>query len=718
MGKREARTGRGGARWDTASDRPEWLQAIRSGASKWKACCRMVLAPTAQGALLMSGVLAPAMAQERVAVVLDAIQVSADGVTGKRGLSTGSEALPAAVTVIGQDEIARTNVKDFTDLLRRVPGVNAFTYGQGDIGSPIRMRGFSGNAHGGDVAIYVDGVPQNFPSASQGGSGMSDLSWLTPDMIERIEVIKGPFSALYGDQARSGAINITTRTGGASSLSATLGRYGYGKLNGVLVKEGTHGTLFAAGEVLTSEGFRDNSDMTRGNLFAKYTVPLSDGLLSLRGHYYKVSFDSPGYLTLADLRAGIVDPRDANPYAVPLFGDAERYGAVLNYAPRGEAGWNATAYVEHYEKNRTNGGTAPSTNFQSDDRNLFGGRLLHTSRFGDLALLSAGAEMRYDRGDAWNQRYTNGQASGLYTNAYRLELLTYAAFVQGQLKIAEPLKLVAGLRHDRFDYDIDNLKRPAASTTYEASVTTPRIGLVYTPVDALELYANYGEGFRSAGAPEISPQGPGVIPLGSAGGVASGDLRPPKVESYDVGFNARLGPAWRVGASLYTTKNSSEIRETFSGSGVFEPIGDTEREGYEVDFDFVPDPAWRLYGSYGYVRARVQNPVVAGRDLIAGLPDRVAGLGVEYTTPFADGMVRANANYQYLSAPPFYLAGNTPEYAPAWLRYDLRLSYQRGPSTWTLYAILQPKRFASEMTGTSVDPRPRVDGGATYTYTF
>ncbi|MCP2935932.1 TonB-dependent receptor plug domain-containing protein, partial [Salmonella enterica subsp. enterica serovar Typhimurium] len=119
----------------------------------------------------MSGVLAPAMAQERVAVVLDAIQVSADGVTGKRGLSTGSEALPAAVTVIGQDEIARTNVKDFTDLLRRVPGVNAFTYGQGDIGSPIRRRGLSGNAHGGDVAISVDGVPQNCPSASQGGSG-------------------------------------------------------------------------------------------------------------------------------------------------------------------------------------------------------------------------------------------------------------------------------------------------------------------------------------------------------------------------------------------------------------------------------------------------------------------------------------------------------------------------------------------------------------------
>jgi outer membrane receptor for ferrienterochelin and colicin len=231
-------------------------------------------------ALLLTGISLPNLAQaERI---LDTVTVSASGLKPRASLSTASEALPAAVTVIDQEEIARTNVKDFTDLLRRVPGVNAFTYGQGDIGSPIRMRGFSGNAHGGDVAIYVDGVPQNFPSASQGGSGMSDMSWLTADMIERIEVIKGPFSALYGDQARSGAINITTRNGGVSSFSTTLGRYGYARLNGVLTRADERGNLFAAGEIITSDGYRDNSDLTRGNLFAKYTVPLSDGLLSTR----------------------------------------------------------------------------------------------------------------------------------------------------------------------------------------------------------------------------------------------------------------------------------------------------------------------------------------------------------------------------------------------------------------------------------------------------
>ncbi len=130
---------------------------------------------------------------------LPEIRISGSGEKPKGSLTIEASGLPAAVTVIGREEIERTNVgRDYTDLLRRVPGINAYSFGQGDIGSPIKMRGFTGTgAHGGDVAIYIDGVPQNFPSANQGGPGMSDLSWLTPDMIERIEVIKGPFSAVY-----------------------------------------------------------------------------------------------------------------------------------------------------------------------------------------------------------------------------------------------------------------------------------------------------------------------------------------------------------------------------------------------------------------------------------------------------------------------------------------------------------------------------------------
>ncbi|MCW5625613.1 MAG: TonB-dependent receptor plug domain-containing protein, partial [Burkholderiales bacterium] len=245
----------------------------------------------------------------------DPVLVRASGTNPKGSLSVGSEALPTTVTVIDEEEISRTNYRDFTDLLRKVPGMNAFAYGQGDIGSPLRLRGFSANSHGGDTAVYVDGVPQNLPSASQGGSGMSDLSWLTPEMIERIEVIKGPFSALYGDQARGGVINIVTRKDGPSSVSGTMGRYDFGRLNGVLSTQTTRGSFFGVAELFHTGGFRDNSDIDRGNLFAKYTVPLEGGALGLRGNYYRADFNQPGYLSINDLNAGVVHPNQDNPYA-------------------------------------------------------------------------------------------------------------------------------------------------------------------------------------------------------------------------------------------------------------------------------------------------------------------------------------------------------------------------------------------------------------------
>ncbi|MCW5626735.1 MAG: TonB-dependent receptor, partial [Burkholderiales bacterium] len=379
---------------------------------------------------------------------------------------------------------------------------------------------------------------------------------------------------------------------------------------------------------------------------------------------------------------------------------------------------------EHYEKRRTNGGfnlVPPRANVQEDDRNTFGGRALFNVRFGDRVQLTTGAETRYDRGDAFNRRFENGAPTPLYVNAYSLGLLTYGVFAQGQIKLFEPLKLVGGLRHDRFDYDIDNLKRPAASTQYESSVTTPRLGVVYTVVPSFTLFANHGEGFRAVSAPELSAPGSALLPLGSAGGAATpGALKAPKVKSRDLGFNASLGRAWKVNAAVYQSTNAQEIREDPVGSGNFVAIGDTDRDGFEMDVQFVPTDRWRFYGNFSHVKARVKNPQTAGQNLIPGMPDEVIGGGAEYTTPFRSGTIRANASAFYLNPAPYYIgASATPLYTPSYTRYDLRLAYQIGKSTVAVYAIFQPHRYASEYsTGTSIDTRPRVDGGVTYIYTF
>ena len=162
----------------------------------------------------------------RTGRVLDPMIVTASPEARPSAITLQSGGLPTAVTVITRDQLTRTNVgRDFGSLLRRVPGIMAHNIGQGDTGDSEKMRGFLSSSHGADVAVYIDGVPQNVPSASI-NHGMNDMSWLTPDMIERIDIIKGPFSAMFGDQNRSGAMNIITRSRAENSIGGTFGSFG------------------------------------------------------------------------------------------------------------------------------------------------------------------------------------------------------------------------------------------------------------------------------------------------------------------------------------------------------------------------------------------------------------------------------------------------------------------------------------------------------------
>ncbi|MBN9420957.1 MAG: outer membrane receptor protein [Candidatus Accumulibacter sp. 66-26] len=659
---------------------------------------------------------------------LGEVRVSAVGEKPRRAISLQAGALPAAVTVIGREEIERTNVgRDYSDLLRRVPGINAYGFGQGDIGSPVKMRGFTGTgAHGADVAIHVDGVPQNLPSASQGGPGMSDLSWLTPEMIERIEVIKGPFSALYGDQNRAGAINIVTRGGGESSVGLSVGSHGTAR--GTLVAAGGDGAApdgvrtFAVADIYGSDGYRDNSESARGAFFGKASLRVGEALWALRANYYRADWKAPGYLRYADLLSGAVAPSARDPYAPPLWGDAERFGLVLTRAPaRGEEGLRATAYVEHYDKSRANpvGGNVNALNVQSDRRAIAGGRLLYNHAFSPRAALAVGAELRSDRGSGINRRWDTSAGPGAtYLSYWDLDLLSYGVFAQGQYRLLDDLKLVGGLRADAFDYRIDNRKLPAASLDYRASVTTPRAGFVWSPLPTLNIYANIGEGFRAPAERELSPAGtPG--PLGATGGGATAGLAPPKVKARDLGFDALLGARWKLSASAYRSQNRNEIRETTPGSGVYAGVGDTTRNGWEADLRFFASDALGLYGSYGRVKGRIDTPLVAGQTLIAGLPEHTWRLGAEYAVPHAGGTLFLNGDAFYLSGAPYYSGTDPgPLFSRPYTRYDLRATFAQGRWRYTAWGTFQPRDFASEQAGSTLDPRPKAELGLGAVYRF
>jgi outer membrane receptor protein involved in Fe transport len=667
----------------------------------------------------------PLLAKE--ATLLDAVVVKGDAASDDRTkITTDNIALPAGVTRLTADQLDGVNVsRDISNIFRRVPGVMANNIDQGDTGNGFRMRGFATQGtHGADTAVYIDGVPQNMPSSQAGaGHGPAYLEWLTPAMIERVDVIKGPVSAQFGDQNRAGAVDIRTRSGGEggpSSLAVTLERYGGRRYSLDLSQQwGEVGSLFIADRYRT-DSFRHDGHLARDNLFWKLSRRIGDGEYSVRLNHYDSESGAAGYLLLSDLRTGRVDPRSSQ-FGLASFGSGTRTGLVLERRPAdGEAGLSATVYAEDFERVRGTASSAVQQAVGSDDRRFAGARVANSQRF-DNGLLVYGADLRHDRGDAMRRIWRNGMPTTDYVNNQDLELLTYGVFAQAQYRPTETLKFTGGLRHDRFDYDIVNRKLPAASTHYRASVTTPKLGVAWTMAPRLELYANAAQGFRSPAAEQLSGSG-AAGPLDSPGGRVF-DVDPTKVTSYDLGFNAAINETWSAGIAGYQVRNEDEIVNL--PDGTIRAMGRTTRVGYDLETTWRPAPGTSLYASYGRIAvARSDNPL-PNQGARISVPEELAKAGIEQRWQVGSGRLRVNADAFVSRRIPYY-AGTpltTLGFMPTYVRYDLRASYDWDAFQLSLFAILQPHRYASEAAystaaGLLISPQPRVHVGTTLRYSF
>ncbi|MCS4292560.1 outer membrane receptor protein involved in Fe transport [Comamonas sp. BIGb0152] len=664
-------------------------------------------------------------------VTLPSVEVLESAGSARRALgdraavSLKATALPTTVQELTPDDIASTNVgRDISNVFRRVPGVLANNIDQGETGNGFRMRGFATQGtHGADTAVYVDGVPQNIPS-SQGGAGHGPvfLEWLHPDLIDGIDVIKGPISALYGDQNRAGAVGIRTKNGGSatpSSISVSAERYGMRRSTLLLSNSFSDiDSLFLA-DVYRNDGYRYDSSTDRDSFSWKLSTKHDGALYSLRLTRYVADFTASGYLLLPQIEAGL-DPRSTQANN-PGFGNARRTSIVFNRAPAyGEDGWYATAYAEDFERTRGITSNATTHTVGVDNRDIYGVRLLNNATF-DHAALALGAELRKDRGDAYRQMYVNRIPTANYVNAQSLDLLTYGVFAQGQWKATETLKLSAGARYDRFDYDIDNLKLPAASTSYNKGSFTPKLGASWSVLPKLELFANVAEGMRSPAAEQISSSG-STGPLGAAGGVIS-HVAPSKVRSYDLGFTAAPADGWTLSGAAYYILNTDEIVSQADGS--FKSVGDTTRKGYELDARWRVSPSTSMYASIGKIlMAKVNNPAAnAGAKL--SIPATQLKAGAQHKLRWGSGQLTLNADAYLISDIPYYVGTPTTQERtmPMYTRYDLRGTYALGQTQFSLYASFQPHRYGTEIAygsaaGLMVSSVPRTTFGATVRYFF
>jgi len=619
---------------------------------------------------------------------MDEMVVKGSAITeDKAKVSFKAETLAADVQVISKDDVARMNIDTPVDLFRKTPGMRLEDYKQGDIGSAITMRGWSGGgAAGRYVAVYVDGVPQNYIT----NSGDNLLAWLTPEMIERIEVIKGPFSALYGNVAIGGAINIITKsTDDTPSISASGGSYGGVRVSPTLGKTTWPLSPFITGEYFRKDGYRDNSQSQRGNLFTKISAPLFGQTLSLRFNYYESDWNAPGYLTVDDVRSGVVNRRST--LTPDDGGNGRRYSLVATYTPsKSDKGLSITAYFEDVDLNRYVAFPVTTTSAVNQQLRAFattsaGGRLLYNYAWKDILAFTAGAEIGYENGSyrrfPTSKRYVTGNA----TQDWDMDVLKAGEFLQTQVKVTDYLKIVGGLRYDTFNYGITNRTATGNSGDANMGLFSPKIGLVLTPLKDFNIFANKGTGFRAPLVTELSPS--------SSSQKSNLFLDPAKVDTWDVGFNALLFEKFYLAFDYYWTRLKREIATVNN-----EPVnmGNSKRNGYEIEAKYYLTPSLTLFGSYSRVEAKLENPATPGQDKVIDVPEEIITGGIEFTSDIGNaGKVAADLYYYYSGGKYYYGTDTTPLKSPAYDNYNLRLSYTLKPFTWFAGATFAPRDASS-----------------------
>ncbi|GBU18180.1 MULTISPECIES: TonB-dependent receptor [Methylobacterium] len=643
--------------------------------------------------------------------------------TGLRtALSPSVAALPASTTVLGAAEIARLPVQSYGDLFRPIAGFDVSNYGQGGVGYGIALRGFSDAEHGRDVAVFVDGVPINEVSSIHTPNYV-DLNPLIPETIRSIGIVRGPFSVEAGDAGLGGAIFIETKR--AEPLS-TVGVSGgsFETLRGLATfsQVGPGLQPFLAYEGYGQGGYRQNGDLGRYNAFNKVTIPLDTGSsLSVRVQMYGTSFGQPGYLERDLVRAGLVSPRAAT--NVTDGGGKTLQTVVANYLsgpPEDEL--SALLYASHDQTSRFSdfGGGQRG---QVQERATVGGRLrrVWTTNLFDVlpTQVLAGADWRSDALDVITGPSV---ARGFTGRSLDLDILQHdlGAYAQVQVKPTPWLKLTGGARADQFLYDVRNALDPALSPAVSPHIVSPKGGAALTPFDWLELFANYGQGFRS--------------PSASSELVGNPRLTPFSVESTEGGGRLIFDRVSLLG-TVFFTDISNEVFQAAPGLPV-QNLGRSRRDGFEIEGKLL---AWRdgldrvsLFASTSAVSARLLNGATS--IFVPNVPASLATVGAEFdlgepVTPFGPGRVTGAAYLSYIGAKPLTEDGLLR--SRPYTRVSGRLAYVHA-SGWTTYG--QATWYPGDRTSESIfnfgptlaaaasdiftSPQPRLTLLAGVTYGF
>ena len=570
--------------------------------------------------LVCAAACSPLAAQGRDTVALDTLQVNVLRVP------LPARRAPYAVSVVAGPELTRARPGlALNEALVAVPGVqvdNRFNYA---LGERISIRGFGARAQFGvrGVRVLVDGIPATMPD------GQTTLNHVDPATLGRVEVIRGPAAALYGN-ASGGVIRLSTLPPENGPLAAE-GRVLAGS-DGLLRTQGSAGGASgnfwyrADASRLRYEGYRTHS--SADNVLGGGVLGYRRGADEVRvtGRFVHYDALNPGSLSDSLLR---VDRGQAFANNVrQRTGEEGRHGQV---GATWEHGFGAGSLeVAGYGLLRSIDNPIPDRVIDLD-RRVGGVRASFSGRAGAGALAlrwTAGAEAETQRDDRRNHANAAGERGALLLDQ-RERVGTRAAFALATLSLWERVDVMGALRHDHFRFAArDRLvtaDNPDESGSRTLSHWSPTLGVSVAALRGVTLYTNYAHAFETPTTTELANRPDG------AGGF-NPELDPQVSDAYEAGSRVEAGPL-RVEAALYTATLRGELIgfqvPEAADRTYYRNAGRSRRRGAEVSAALTPRPGVTARAAYSYTDARFVEYVVGSGSAATDL----AGIAVPGIAP-------------------------------------------------------------------------------------
>jgi len=535
-------------------------------------------------------------------------------VTANR-IATSTKEIATSVTVITKQELEQSNKTTVIEALQEVLGISILQSGPVGSSASVMLRG----ANSEHTLVMIDGVEVNDPITP---ARTYDFSHLRVEGIERVEILRGPQSPLYGSDAMAGVISIITKKGQGkprfhlSSLGGSYGTYsGTAGLTGSMSK--LHYSLWASS--LTSQGFSAANAALEGNTEADGYKNLS---LSARAGY-KASDNID-----LDFSARFIDTKsDIDNYG-SAFGDdpnnIQTYDSLyLKGYIRGlflKNRWEQKLTLSHVNSNRKTDNPTDEQHPFDTDRSHYKSSLIKLDWQNNLFLhksnnLTFGAEYQQEQGES---SYHSESIWGPSTSFFPLKKAhNTGIYIQDQMRLEGVFFLTAGIR-------LDSHSQSGHSTTYRIA---PAFFIQQTNT---KLKATYGTGYKSPSLYQLYAPGNVWGPIGNE------NLKPEETTSWDLGIEQDLWAGKiRLGGTYFSSRFENLMEYDYTQGYI--NITKASSKGVEFVLEFAPAENLALSASYSHIVAKDQN---TGESLLRRPTDKFT----------------ANVNFSFLAKGRFVLS--------------------------------------------------------------